>query len=364
MTDQLLLDTAAKVFRDTCTFDAVQQCEGGGFPDKIWSAVAEVGLPWIGVAESAGGLGGELQDALEVLRVAGRYSPPIPLAETGILAGWLLAGAGLRVGEGPATVVPGHRRDTLRLDGTALSGTVLTGTAHGVAFARSAERIVALVESGTGWSVAVVPAGSVRVEPRANLAGEARDIVHFDAVKPEHLAPAGAGVDGDALLLRGALTRVMLMAGALEAMSALTVGYTNDRRQFGKPVASFQAVQQHLIIGAQESAIVNMAAHGAVRAAARSGANGDAAFEIAAAKMQASRAAFTATRVAHQAHGAMGMTQEYALHHLSRRLWAWRSEFGDDAYWSQRLGRQVAAAGADQLYPLITAGSALGVSAS
>jgi acyl-CoA dehydrogenase len=355
MTDQLLLDTAARVFRDTCTFDAVQECEGGGFPDKIWSAAADVGLPWIGVPESAGGLGGDLQDALEVLRVAGRYSPPIPLAETGLLAGWLLAGAGLSVGEGPATVVPGHRRDTLRLDGA-----VLTGVAHGVAFGRSAERIVALVESGNSWSVAVVPTNAVRVQPRVNLAGEARDVVHFDAVKPQHLAPAPAGIDGDGLRLRGALTRVMLMAGALDAMSALTVGYTNDRRQFGKPVASFQAVQQHLIIGAQESAMVNMAAHGAARAAARTGANGNAAFEIAAAKVQANRAAFLATRVAHQAHGAMGMTQEYALHHLSRRLWAWRAEYGDDAYWAQRLGRQVASAGADRLYPLITAGSAVG----
>jgi acyl-CoA dehydrogenase len=352
MTDQLLLDTASKVFRDTCTFDAVQECEGGGFPERIWSAVADVGLPWIGVPESAGGLGGEPSDALEVLRVAGRYSPPIPLAETGLLAGWLLAGAGFRVGDGPATVVPGRRQDTVRLDGGTLSG-----VAHGVAFARSATQIVALVESSGGWSVAVVAAGSVRIEPRANLAGEARDLVHFDRAAPVHLGPAAAGVDRDALLLRGALTRVMLMAGALDAMSALTVGYTNDRRQFGKPVASFQAVQQHLIHGAQESAIVNMAAHGAVRAAAR----GDAAFEIAAAKMQANRAAFVATRVAHQAHGAMGMTQEYALHHLSRRLWAWRAEYGDDSYWAQRLGRHVAAAGADRLYPLITAGSALGI---
>jgi acyl-CoA dehydrogenase len=96
-----------------------------------------------------------------------------------------------------------------------------------------------------------------------------------------------------------------------------------------------------------------MAAESAARAAER----GDATFEIAAAKTLAGQAAATATRAAHQAHGAMGMTQEYPLHHLSRRLWSWRQEYGDDVFWSGRLGRAVAAAGADQLYPAITGGS-------
>jgi acyl-CoA dehydrogenase len=53
----------------------------------------------------------------------------------------------------------------------------------------------------------------------------------------------------------------------------------------------------------------------------------------------------------------MGMTQEYPLQHLSRRLWAWRHEYGDDTSWSIRLGRASASAGANALYPSITAGS-------
>jgi acyl-CoA dehydrogenase len=64
-----------------------------------------------------------------------------------------------------------------------------------------------------------------------------------------------------------------------------------------------------------------------------------------------------ATRAAHQVHGAIGMTQEYRLHHLSRRLWAWRNEYGDERHWAARLGATVAAAHADNLYPAITGGS-------
>ena len=146
-----------------------------------------------------------------------------------------------------------------------------------------------------------------------------------------------------------------MMAGALDRMSRMTVEYTRQRRQFGKPVAQFQSVQQHLVHGAQAAALVTMAAEVAATAAER----GPAAFEIAAAKILAGQAAAAATRAAHQAHGAMGMTQEYPLQHLSRRLWSWRQEYGDDTWWSARLGRASAAAGGDLLYPSITGGSSV-----
>ena len=57
---------------------------------------------------------------------------------------------------------------------------------------------------------------------------------------------------------------------------------------------------------------------------------GSGAVQTAVAKLLADQAATDATRHAHQAHGAMGMTCEYPLHHVSRRLWAWRSEYGDE----------------------------------
>jgi acyl-CoA dehydrogenase len=144
-----------------------------------------------------------------------------------------------------------------------------------------------------------------------------------------------------------------MMSGALTAMARLTIAYAGQRRQFGRPIAGFQAVQQHLVSIAQDVSLVAMAVHGAARAAGQ----GLAGFETAAAKVLASQAALSATRAAHQVHGAMGMTQEYRLHQFSRRLWAWRAEYGDERYWSRRLGQAVARAGADRLYPLITGGS-------
>ena len=58
-------------------------------------------------------------------------------------------------------------------------------------------------------------------------------------------------------------------------------------------------------------------------------------FDVAAAKAAASEAATIAARASHQAHGAIGMTKEYELGQLSRRLWSWRDEFGSERYWSR-----------------------------
>jgi acyl-CoA dehydrogenase len=79
--------------------------------------------------------------------------------------------------------------------------------------------------------------------------------------------------------------------------------------------------------------------------------------EIAIAKVRGGEAAGAGAAIAHQVHGAMGFTYEHSLHHSTRRLWSWREEFGNEAAWATRLGRMVAARGADELWPFITAGS-------
>ena len=111
--DDLLIESAERLFSETCSFDTVQAAEAEGWAPDVWQAVAEAGFAWIGVAAEAGGSGGSLADACAVLQVAGANAAPIPLAETGILGGWLLAEAGITLADGPVTVVPGFADDTL-----------------------------------------------------------------------------------------------------------------------------------------------------------------------------------------------------------------------------------------------------------
>ena len=58
--------------------------------------------------------------------------------------------------------------------------------------------------------------------------------------------------------------------------------------------------------------------------------------------------------IAHQVHGAIGFTHEHSLHFATRRLWAWREEFGADAWWAERLGQAAIAAGAAGFWPALT----------
>lgn len=161
--------------------------------------------------------------------------------------------------------------------------------------------------------------------------------------------PKQKNASAETRLLHMALVRACQMAGAMQAALDLSVQYTRERQQFGKALSTFQAIQQQLAVFAEETAATNMAAAAACRAADR----GEAPFEIACAKLRANIAAGTATSVAHQVHGAMGFTAEYRLHHFTRRLWRWRSEFGNDRHWADRLGAIVAARGAQGFWPLL-----------
>ena len=322
MSDWLLIDGARRLFGETCTYEVVQAAEAEGWSPSVWSAVAGAGYE--SLAQTP------LADALAVLTVAGEHAAPVPLAEA-VLAGWLVEDPLT----GPVSVAPAS--------GLRLQDDRVSGIAARVPWGHAVDRIVAVIE---GQAVVLAVASATRIERHANLAGEPRDTLLFDHAEPEDARPATCELHE-----RGALTRAALMAGALTAMARLTVSYAGERRQFGRPIAAFQAIQYHLVGIAQESSLVQAAIDGAARAPCP--------FEIAAAKALASRAALAATRAAHQVHGAMGMTQEYRLHHFSRRLWAWRNEYGDEQHWAARLGRAVAAGGADGLYPALTGGSAV-----
>jgi acyl-CoA dehydrogenase len=270
--------------------------------------------------------------ALAALRERG----PDRAAEMVLLGGWLLGQAGLSGEGGEVTVAPGSISDSVELRNGRLSG-----TAHRVPWARDAAVIAVLLDD----RALVVERAAVSIQPHVNLAGEMRDTVVFDGA----VARSGPGVDADALFLRGALMRIALMAGALDRLYDIAVRHASERHQFGRPIGSFQAVQQHLVTIAQQVALAGVAAEATAQ---RPGA-----FEIAAGKLLANQAALSAGRAAHQVLGARGTTREHPLGQLTRRLWAWRSEYGDEHHWSTRLGAALARAGADEIYPAITGGS-------
>jgi alkylation response protein AidB-like acyl-CoA dehydrogenase len=351
----ILIETAARVFQDRYTADVRTAVEQGDWPAEVWQTLEETGLTLASIPENAGGSGGSLTDAAAILRVAGRHAVSLPLAET-LLAGWLLSSCGQAVPDSPLTVAPVRADEQIafRRDG---QGWVLGGAAGRVPWARHATHLV-VVGRATDGLVGLVPAGACRITPGRNLAGEPRDDVAFDGVRlqGEMVVPAAAGLDEATLVTWGALLRAVQMAGALERVLELAVTYATERTQFGRPIGRFQAIQHHLAVLAGEVAAAGAAVDAAVAAAEA----GDATAEVAAAKIRVGEAAGAAAAIAHQVHGAIGFTYEHALHNSTRRLWAWREEFGKESAWAARLGHMIAARGPRTLWAFISGAPPLG----
>ncbi|HUA56783.1 MAG TPA: acyl-CoA dehydrogenase family protein [Candidatus Sulfotelmatobacter sp.] len=348
MTDTLVFDAAERLFGDLATEAVVNAAEAGTWPAALWQAVDAAGFLDVLVAGAAGFDLGGFGDAAQILRAAGRHAVPLPLAET-MLARWWLAGAGLAVPQGPLTVAPVEPDDTVAVT-PARRGCRVSGRAGAVPWATQAAGIVVVA---AGYVALVVPSAA-DVRAGTNLAGEPRDEVAFELdVTDAAAAPVPSAYDATLLLGLGAACRAQQIAGALETALELAVRYANDRVQFGRPLAKFQAIQHQLALAAEQAGAARVAADGASAALAARG--GDAVFAVAAAKIRAGEAAGKLTDYVHQVHGAIGFTHEHRLHHATRRLWSWRDEFGTESHWSVALGRRLAAAGGGALWPTLTA---------
>ena len=323
--------------------EAGQVSEGAaaGWVPALWAALEAAGLAHALVPEAAGGYGLAPEEALSLTAIAGAHAAPVPLGET-MVANRLLAMAGMAPATGPAGFGAG-----LSVRPVA-GGLRVTGRLGRVPCGRHLACIAALTTDGRllrisgGWQVVI----------GRNIAAEPRDDLLFDLTLPAANA-ADAPVDGDGIVALGALVRAHMIAGVLDAVLERTVAYVGDRVQFGRPIGRFQAIQQALAVLAGEVAAARAAAG---MAAACLGAGGTRPWTAAgAAKLRTGEAAGIVAGIAHQVHGAIGITREYPLHPLTRRLWAWREEWGSESWWAERLGGVVAGLGPDGFWPFLTA---------
>ncbi len=358
----MLCDAATRLFADHVDQKMLAAAKHDGWSAALWKELEQAELPLVGVPEDAGGAGGSLSDAAAVLRISARHAAPVPLAETA-LAGWLLASVGLKVPRGPLTIGPVlDEKLTAVKDGTVWR---VSGKLTRVPFARIAKQLVLLADSAQGLMVVNIDTtekhAECRITPGRNLGYEPRDEVVLDNVAALAAAPAAAGITRASLQARGALLRAVQIGGALEQALHLSCEYAKQRVQFGRKIAQFQAIQQELArCGGEVAAAVAAAlsAAGMVERLTndhRADAVQQTLMAAAAAKIRAADAAREAVAIAHQVHGAIGVTDEYALHHVTLRALAWREEFGNEAYWSMTLGRAMLAAGADAYWTALSA---------
>lgn len=345
---RLLAEMVERLFQDA---SASVSSVATDWNQALWNQVEELGIPLLLASEEAGGLNGGWEDAVVVLQALGRHSVALPVAEA-MLAVRLLGSAGMELPAGKCSIAPRTEGDLAR---DAQTGTWrFSGRALEVPWGASVDHIVAVISLQNEAHVVLLPrAAAKQVVGKQNLAGEPRDTLAFEQV--EVLVSPSSAVEATHLWEFCALLRVGQIAGALETALSMSVQYAQERSQFGKPIGKFQAVQQQLALFGNEAAAVACAARAACRAADRMVPE----FEIAAAKLRANVAVNAGTAIAHQVHAAIGFTHEYDLRHSTQRLWSWRTEFGNDRFWSDRLGSAIAAAGASAFWSDITARSDL-----
>ncbi|MEJ8858227.1 acyl-CoA dehydrogenase family protein [Variovorax robiniae] len=299
------------ILADQCTPAAIRAIENGGSHAALWSALAESGFLELMASEDAGGAGLDLEAIFPIFVAFGRHAVPVPAAQT-IAARALLRD--VAAPEGMVTLAGHARREA---DGSVSAANVAFGTIADFALANVEGQLV-LLDCKKAERTSTGMRGSLVASLRWTK----------DAVGTP------VGDNGREVAAFSAALHAAAMAGAMERMFSMTLGYCNDRVQFGKAIGKFQAIQHQLSVMAEHVACAGVAAELAFKAGARV----PALLATATAKSRTSASVPLVASTAHALHGAIGVTEEFDLQLHSRRLHEWRMADGSEAYWNRIVG--------------------------
>ena len=306
--DTLLVESFERLLQGACSPAVVREVERRADAGALWAQLEASGYLELLVPD-AGAAG--LRDAFPLWLACGAHTLPLPLAQTMWARGLLGADAPA----GPVAIATTTRLDA---DGRLRCA--------GVPFGVLAQALLLRTPEGEACCVALAGATVQRSGVHGSL--------QADIVLPSSVG-ATLLPDGVDLQAAGALITATLMAGALQRRRAMTLQYANARAQFGKPIGKFQAVQQQLAVLAEQAFAARMAAEiGCAEAGLQ-----PRRLRAAVAKARAAEAAEKAVAIAHAVHGAIGITAEFDLQLVTRRLQEWRGDHGSASYWHAELGR-------------------------
>ncbi|RYY29093.1 MAG: acyl-CoA dehydrogenase [Sphingomonadales bacterium] len=313
-------ETVERILADTLTHNHIEATERRELPAALYAALAENGVTLMLVPEESGGIGASVGDAVAILRAMGTAAAPGPILET-ILGNALLAKAGLDPVEG--TIALAFADD----NATAL---------HDVAWGGVADHVLIVTPTGlcltasSDWTV--TPGLDAADEPRDTLTdGPNCSVTPFDTSSAKRTA---------------AILRAGHILGAVEWTLVRSIDYAGERKQFGREISKFQVIQQMLA----ELAAHLLASTVLTEAAAESLSD----TMIAAARSRLGDAADAAITIGHQVHGAIGFSREYALNHRTRRLMAWRDDFGSVLEWRRALAGAFVTCSREEFWPAVS----------
>lgn len=317
--DDALLESFERPLMALCAERSLREIEDGGDASATWSAIDALGFTDALMDEPDGGAGLSLRELFPLLFAAGMAGLGLPFGETAVARAMLAgAGHGSAHDRGPIVIAAGSED---------AQGTLSCRDVPGARLARHV-----LVQCRGDWLL--MPLAQAETRP-----GTWRPAVSASLTwRSAGLAACRFTMPVDAVALCNAL-HAAGMAGAMSRVLAYVTTYAQDRRQFGRPIGQFQAIQQDLAVLAEH-------AHSAALAA-RLGCSADGwqpdPLLAAMAKLRACEAARSVAAIAHAVFGAIGITEEHALGLYTRRLHEWRHTSGTEAECARQLGSMLLA---------------------
>lgn len=366
LTDEqtMLRDSLRRLLSDRYSFEDRKKYMSleGGYDQAIWQSYAELGLLGLPFDEADGGFGGGVAEALLVSEELGRVLALEPYFATVILAGTALRHAGSKSqkeqhitaiagGESVyafAATEPQSGYDLFDVTATANDETgkwLISGTKSLVLHGEAATWLVVSARSSggrrdkDGLSLFLVDANSAGVERKGYQTqdGQRAAEVVFNNAEAELLGEAGQAWQVLERISQEAIVSLCAEAvGIMEEAVRVTVDYLKMRKQFGVPLAVFQALQHRAADMLVELEQARGAAFLAAMALDEANESMRAA-QISAAKIKCGKAARFVGQQAVQLHGGIGVTMEYNIGHAFKRLAMIELSFGDVDYHLNKL---------------------------
>ncbi len=347
---QILKDTTRKFFAGECPVASVRKLmeTETAFEAGLWSKLAEQGFTGIIVPEEFGGMGLGKIELILLMEEAGYALLPGPFFSTAALAVSVIDALGtaaqkkkylepIAAGQARATVAFVESNGSWDISSLHLSaaGDKLTGAKLFVTDAATANFIVVAAQNGV--FIVEVNAPGLRIQPMKGM-DLTRKIysVEFKNTPAEKL-----GGNGNLARALDVATAALCaeMVGGMQRVLETTVAYAKTRKQFGKPIGIFQAVQHHCADMYLETESSRSATYYAAWALEENAP--DAASAVSVAKMYASDAGRAVGNRGIQVHGGMGFTWENDLHLYYRRAKASETMLGDATFHRERIAKLV-----------------------
>jgi alkylation response protein AidB-like acyl-CoA dehydrogenase len=362
---QMLSDTLRRYLADKYDTDVRNRIleNPEGYSAEIWAGLAELGVLGALFSEDDGGFGGAGFDIAVVFEELGRAGVVEPVLDTAVLAGGLIAALGNSAQKAHLEQViagelqlafahgePQSRYDLAHVETVAEfnDGAILiTGRKAVVVNAEAADHfVVSAREEGQGRdtdgiSLFLVPTdmAGLTIEGYPVISGGRAAEVTFDAVQLPDVARLGAPGEAfpaiEKAMARGTVAQMAEALGAMTSAADLTQDYLVTRKQFGRPIGTFQALQHRvaeMLIEMEQarSALINAAGHLEAERAERER-------HISAAKSLFGRIGRMIAEESIQMHGGIAMTQEYELAHIAKRIVMADHRFGDEDWHLERF---------------------------